>query len=64
MTGNGSAEQQRKAQLDAFGSDRGTIDVLAMLRRAGPPFRRSAVELTQSSLGRIAMVKAAGQRGA
>lgn len=35
-------EQQRKAQLDAFGSDRGTIDVLAMLRRAGPPFRRSA----------------------
>ena len=43
-------EQQRKAQLDGFGSDRGTIDVLAMLRRAGPPYRRSAGELTRSSL--------------
>lgn len=43
-------EQQRKSQLDAFGSDRGTIDVLAMLRRAGPPYRRSAGELTRSSL--------------
>ena len=43
-------EQQRKAQLDAFGSDRGTVDVLSMLRRAGPPFRRSAGELTRSAL--------------
>lgn len=43
-------EQQRKAQLDAFGSDRGTVDVLAMLRRAGPPYRRSAGELTRSAL--------------
>ena len=43
-------EQERKAQLDRFGSDRGTIDVLAMLRRAGPPFRRSAGELTRSAL--------------
>jgi DNA-binding MarR family transcriptional regulator len=43
-------EQQRKAQLDAFGSDRGTIDVLGMLRRSGPPYRRSAGELTRSSL--------------
>lgn len=43
-------EQQRKAQLAGFGSDRGAIDVLAMLRRAGPPFRRSAGELTRSSL--------------
>jgi DNA-binding MarR family transcriptional regulator len=43
-------EQQRKAQLDEFGSDRGTVDVLAMLRRAGPPYRRSAGELTRSAL--------------
>lgn len=43
-------EQQRKAQLAAFGSDRGTVDVLAMLRRAGPPYRRSAGELTRSAL--------------
>jgi DNA-binding MarR family transcriptional regulator len=43
-------EQQRKAQLDAFGSDRGTVDVLSMLRRAGPPYRRSAGELTRSAL--------------
>lgn len=43
-------EQQRKAQLEEFGSDRGTLDVLAMLRRAGPPFRRSAGELMRSAL--------------
>lgn len=43
-------EQLRKAQLGGFGSDRGTVDVLAMLRRAGPPYRRSAGELTRSSL--------------
>jgi len=43
-------EQQRKDQLDEFGSDRGTVDVLAMLRRAGPPYRRSAGELTRASL--------------
>lgn len=43
-------EQQRKAQLDAAGTDRGTLDVLAMLRRSGPPFRRSAGELTRSAL--------------
>ncbi|WP_218616025.1 MarR family winged helix-turn-helix transcriptional regulator [Pseudonocardia abyssalis] len=43
-------EQQRKAQLAAFGSDRGTVDVLGMLRRSGPPFRRSAGELTRSAL--------------
>ncbi|WP_132423233.1 MarR family winged helix-turn-helix transcriptional regulator [Pseudonocardia endophytica] len=43
-------EQLRKAQLNEFESDRGTIDVLGMLRRAGPPYRRSAGELTQSSL--------------
>ncbi len=43
-------DQLRKAQLIEFESDRGTIDVLGMLRRAGPPYRRSAGELTQSSL--------------
>lgn len=43
-------EQQRKEQLDAVGTDRGTLDVLAMLRRAGPPYRRSAGELTRSAL--------------
>lgn len=43
-------EQQRKAQLAGFDSDRGAIDVLAMLRRAGPPYRRTAGELTQHSL--------------
>lgn len=43
-------EQQRNAQLAEFGSDRGTLDVLAMLRRSGPPYRRSAGELTRSAL--------------
>lgn len=43
-------EQQRKEQLARFGSDRGTVDVLAMLRRSGPPFRRSAGDLTRHSL--------------
>lgn len=43
-------EQRRKAQLAEFGSDRGTIDVLGMLRRSGPPYRRSAGELTRSAL--------------
>lgn len=43
-------EQQRAAQLAGFGSDRGTVDVLAMLRRAGPPYRRSAGDLTRSAL--------------
>ena len=35
-------ERQRKEQLAEFGSDRGTIDVLGMLRRSGPPYRRSS----------------------
>lgn len=43
-------EQQRKQQLAGFGSDRGTIDVLSMLRRVGPPYRRSAGDLTRSAL--------------
>lgn len=43
-------ERQRKEQLAEFGSDRGTIDVLGMLRRAGPPYRRSAGDLMRSAL--------------
>lgn len=43
-------EQQRKAQLDEVGTDRGTLDVLAMLRRSGPPYRRTAGELTRNAL--------------
>jgi DNA-binding MarR family transcriptional regulator len=43
-------EQQRKRLLADSGTDRGTIDVLGMLRRSGPPYRRSAGELTKSAL--------------
>lgn len=43
-------DQHRKEQLDAFGTDRVALDVLAMLRRAGPPYRRTAGELQQTAL--------------
>jgi DNA-binding MarR family transcriptional regulator len=43
-------ERQRKELLADSGTDRGTIDVLGMLRRSGPPYRRSAGELTKSAL--------------
>ena len=43
-------ENQRREQLAGLGTDRGTMDVLAMLRRSGPPFRRSAGELTRWAL--------------
>jgi DNA-binding MarR family transcriptional regulator len=43
-------EQQRKEQLAEFGTDRGTVDVLCMLRRSGAPYRRPAAELTRSAL--------------
>lgn len=43
-------EQLRKTQLADFASDRGTMDVLGMLRRSGPPYRRSAGDLTRSAL--------------
>lgn len=43
-------EQRRKTQLDGFGSDRGAIDVLGMLRRSGAPYRRSVGDLTRSAL--------------
>ena len=43
-------DRQRKARLEALGTDRVALDVLAMLRRAGPPYRRTAGELQQSAL--------------
>ena len=43
-------EQARKERLAEHGTDRVTLDVLAMLRRAGPPFRLTAGELTHHSL--------------
>ena len=43
-------ERERKDRLAQLGTDRVTLDVLAMLRRSGPPYRRTAGELTHSSL--------------
>jgi DNA-binding MarR family transcriptional regulator len=43
-------ERERVERLAEVGTDRVAIDVLAMLRRAGPPYRRTAGELTRSSL--------------
>ena len=43
-------EQQRKEQLAGRETDRGTVDVLAMLRRAGTPYRQTAGALTRSAL--------------
>jgi len=43
-------EQERKERLAELGTDRVTLDVLAMLRRSGAPYRRTAGELTQASL--------------
>lgn len=43
-------ERQRQQRLDAFGTDRLALDILAMLRRTGPPYRRTAGELIQSAL--------------
>jgi DNA-binding MarR family transcriptional regulator len=43
-------ENERKARLAELGTDRVTLDVLAMLRRSGEPYRRTAGELTHSSL--------------
>ncbi len=43
-------EQARKERLSEHGTDRVTLDVLAMLRRSGPPFRMTAGELTHHSL--------------
>jgi len=43
-------DRHRKDRLEALGTDRVALDVLAMLRRAGPPYRRTAGELQQSAL--------------
>jgi len=43
-------DRHRKERLEALGTDRVALDVLAMLRRAGPPYRRTAGELQQSAL--------------
>jgi DNA-binding MarR family transcriptional regulator len=43
-------ERHRKDRLEAFGTDRVAIDILSMLRRTGPPYRRTAGELQQSAL--------------
>lgn len=43
-------ERERKERLAQLGTDRVTLDVLAMLRRSGPPYRRTAGELTHASL--------------
>lgn len=43
-------EKQREKNLAEWGTDRGTVDILSMLRRSGPPYRRTAGDLTQHSL--------------
>ncbi|ROZ88027.1 MarR family winged helix-turn-helix transcriptional regulator [Gordonia sp. OPL2] len=43
-------EQERNRRLGELGTDRVTLDVLAMLRRAGEPYRLTAGELTQAAL--------------
>lgn len=43
-------ERHRKQRLDLVGTDRVTLDVLATLRRSGPPYQRTAGELMHSSL--------------
>ncbi|WP_207908629.1 MarR family winged helix-turn-helix transcriptional regulator [Pseudonocardia endophytica] len=43
-------DTKRKLLLAELATDRGAIDVLAMLRRSGVPYRRSAGDLTRSAL--------------
>ena len=43
-------DNERKERLEAFGTDRITLDVLAMLRRAGPPYRLTPGELQRAAL--------------
>ncbi len=40
----------RQDELTARHTDRGTIDLLGMLRRKGPPYRRTAGQLSEHSL--------------
>jgi len=43
-------QKHRKGRLEALGTDPVTLDVLAMLRRSGPPYRRTAGELMHAAL--------------
>ncbi|MFI5436384.1 MarR family winged helix-turn-helix transcriptional regulator [Rhodococcus baikonurensis] len=43
-------ERQREKNLAEWSTDRGTVDILSMLRRSGPPYRRTAGDLTKHSL--------------
>lgn len=43
-------DRVRNERLAAWDTDRATIDILAMLRRAGEPYQQSAGELTKASL--------------
>lgn len=43
-------ERNRKQRLELMGTDRVTLDVLATLRRSGPPYQRTASELMHSAL--------------
>jgi DNA-binding MarR family transcriptional regulator len=43
-------QQERDQRLSELGTDRVTLDVLAMLRRSGRPYRMTAGDLTRASL--------------
>lgn len=43
-------ERQREKELAEWSTDRGTVDILSMLRRTGQPYRRTAGYLTKHSL--------------
>lgn len=43
-------DAKRKHLLTGLATDRGSVDVLAMLRRSGKPYRQSAGQLTSSAL--------------
>jgi len=43
-------EQERNQRLAELGTDRITLDVLAMLRRSGKPYRMTAGQLTKAAL--------------
>lgn len=43
-------EKRRNQYLAEWEADRGTVDILGMLRRSGEPYRRTAGDLTKHSL--------------
>lgn len=43
-------ERHREKNLAEWSTDRGTVDILSMLRRSGEPYRRTAGDLTKHSL--------------